>query len=173
MLLLALAWALPSAAQVSALETDSASAYYYTDHFEVLIDRPVDETWPHVVELGTWMPWMASEDSPTGTAVEGRRVTLYGDNVMEVVKVIPERMILLANLPVEENGERSQGTAMVSVIASGGGTLVSIFMNRVYVEVDGAESPQRAKRESTAFAEQRRTTFLDGFLSTLKRLVEQ
>ncbi|KAA9129655.1 hypothetical protein F3N42_14925 [Marinihelvus fidelis] len=173
MLLLVLAWPPPSAAQVSALETDGASAYYYTDHFEVLIDRPVDETWLHVVELGTWMPWMASEDSPTGTAVEGRRVTLYGDNVMEVVKVIPDRMILLANLPVEENGEHSQGTAMVSVMATGDGTLVSIFMNRVYIQVDDVESPQRAKRESTAFAEQRRKTFRDGFLSTLKHLAEQ
>lgn len=165
--------ALSAVAQVSVLDTDVGDAYYYVDHFEIIIDKPISDVWPHVVAMGTWMPWMATEDSPEGTIQEGKKVNLYGGSYIEVVKIIPEKMVLLANLPSVENGEQSQGIAMVSVAEVNGKTLVSIFMSRIYSQLEASNNTQRLTRESAEFAKQRKEVFQNNFLKKLKYLAEQ
>lgn len=159
-------------AQVSVLDADHGDAYYYTDHFEIIIDKPASDVWPHVVAMGTWMPWMATEDSPEGTIQEGKKVNLYGDSYIEVVKIIPQKMVLLTNLPSIENGEQSQGIAMVSVAEADGKTLVSIFMSRIYSQMEASNNTQRITRESAEFAKQRKEVFKNNFLKKLKHLAE-
>jgi hypothetical protein len=159
-------------AQISELDAGLGDSYYYVDHFEIIIDKPLSDVWPHVIAMGKWMPWMASKDSPNEIASEGQKVNLYGDFYIEVVKVIPQKMILLTNLPGVERGEQSQGIAMVSVIEINGKTLVSIFMSRIYNWFEPTENPQREIRESTDFAKQRKATFKDNFLEKLKQLSE-
>lgn len=165
--------AISAVAQVSELDTSLGDSYYYVDHFEVTIDRPVSEVWPHVVTMGRWMPWMAAKDSPSGTISEGKKVHLYGDAYIEVVKIIPRKMVLLANLPNIENGESSQGVAMISVVENQGKTIVSIFMSRIYSWFDSAPNTQRSTRESETFVKQRREMFQEKFLEKLKHLAEQ
>lgn len=159
-------------AQVSALNIDRDDSYYYVDHFEIIIDKPVSDVWPHVLAMGTWMPWMATEYSPEGTVQEGKKINLYGDSYIEVVKIIPQKMILLANLPSVENGEQSQGIAMVSVADVNGNTLVSIFMSRIYLGSEASNNAQRLTRESAEFAKQRKEVFQNNFLKKLKSLAE-
>ncbi|MEW5250033.1 SRPBCC family protein [Microbulbifer sp. 2201CG32-9] len=161
-----------AAAQIYDLETDLGDSYYYTDHFEITIDKPADRVWPQLLHMGQWMPWMAVEGGDSKPVTEGDRVNLYGDVTIEVVKVIPRKMILLANLPHTDRGEQSQGIAMISIAESDGKTLVSLFMNRIYHWFDEAENPQRATRVSADFASQRQATFRDRFLAKLKQLAE-
>jgi hypothetical protein len=174
---LALIWmfiyAVPTVAQVTDLDVGVGKSYYYTDHFEVIIDRPVSEVWPHVLTMGLWMPWMATEESPSGTVSEGKKVQLYGDNYIEVVKIIPKKMVLLANHPNTQNGESSHGVAMVSVVEANGKTLVSIFMSRLYGWFEAAPSTQRSTREAEDFAKQRKEMFQGKFLEKLRLLSEQ
>ena len=81
-------------------------------------------------------------------------------------------MILLANLPSVENGEQSQGIAMVSVADVNGNTLVSIFMCRIYLGSEASNNAQRLTRESAEFAKQRKEVFQNNFLKKLKSLAE-
>ena len=159
-------------AQIYDLEADLGKSYYYTDHFEITIDKPTDRVWPQLLHMGQWMPWMATEGTDSKPVSEGDRVNLYGDVQIEVVKIVPQKMILLANLPHTDRGEQSQGIAMISISESNGKTLVSLFMNRVYYWFDAAENPQRATRASADFANQRRATFRGKFLAKLKQLAE-
>ncbi|MBB3059571.1 SRPBCC family protein [Microbulbifer rhizosphaerae] len=170
-ILLGLCVSFSSVAQINNLETNLGGSYYYVDHFETVIDKPVDEVWPHVVEMSKWMPWMAA-DSESNKISEGDRIHLYGGFYIEVVKIIPKKMIVLANLPNVDRGEQSQGIAMVSVAEANGKTLVSIFMSRIYNWFDSKENPQRATRESSEFSDQRKATFKDNFLVKLKQLAE-
>lgn len=163
---------LSSIAQINDLQESLGDSYYYVDHFETIIDKPAEEVWPHVIEMGKWMPWMASKNSGATKISEGERVHLYGDFYIEVVKIIPQKMIVLANLPNVDQGEQSQGIAMVSITESNGKTLVSIFMSRIYNWFDSKENSQRKTRESKEFANKRKETFKDNFLARLKQLSE-
>ena len=42
-------------AEVSPLESDVTESYYYTDHYEVVIDKRASDVWPHIVDMGAWM----------------------------------------------------------------------------------------------------------------------
>ncbi len=116
---------------------------------------------------------MATKESPGGTVSEGKKVQLYGDNYIEVVKIIPQKMILLANHPSTQSGESSQGVAMVSVVEANGKTLVSIFMSRLYGWFEAAPNTQRPTRESESFARQREEMFQGNFLEKLRKLAEE
>lgn len=159
-------------AQISPLDTDLGDAYYYVDHFDIAIDRPIKDVWPHILAMSSWMPWMAGTDSESPTVSEGDRINLYGDFYVEVVKVIPENMILIVNWPVAEGGEETQGIAMVTAKESGCRTLVSIFMSRIFYWFEGEENPQRMTKKSPDFVNSRRSTFKDNFLVQLKTLAE-
>ncbi|WP_299944215.1 hypothetical protein [uncultured Microbulbifer sp.] len=159
-------------AQVSNIESNFGDSYYYVDHFEIIIDKPANEVWPHVLEMGKWMPWMNQGNSKDSQISENDRVHLYGEFYIEVVKIIPQKMILLANLPAVEEGEESQGVAMVSISESNGVTQVSMFMSRIYNWFEPEINYKRATRESVEFSNQRKSTFRDNFLGKLKQLSE-
>ncbi len=158
--------------QISQIDASSGDSYYYIDHFETVIDKPADEVWPHVIEMGKWMPWMANDESKAGKISEHDRVHLYGDYYVEVVKIVPQKLIILANLPAEDEGGESQGVAMISTSEFKGKTLVSIFMSRIYYWFEDEPDPLRATRESSDFSSNRKVTFQGNFLAKLKQLAE-
>lgn len=114
----------PSFAQIQNLESGLGNSYNYADHFDIVINKPVDEVWPHVINMSTWMSWMANKNTETSEVLEGDKINLYGDFYIEVAKVIPKKMILLVNPPAIERGEQTQGIAMVSIVEHDGKTLV-------------------------------------------------
>lgn len=159
-------------AQVSPLDSDVGESYYYTDHYEVVIDRPVSSVWPLIIDMGSWMAGLneANDSKPVG--VEGEIFRLYGNFYMEVVKVIPEKMLLLVNLPNTQEGEDTQGTAMITAQEVDGKTLVSLFMNRIYLWSRSETNVLREKRESSDFAVNRKVMFKANF-ARLKELAEK
>ena len=159
-------------AQISPLKSDVGNSYYYIDHYEVVIDQPVGDVWPFIIDMGAWMPGLkkANESSPIG--VEGEVFRLYGDFHMEVAKVIPEKMLLLVNLPNIQEGEKTQGTAMITVSEESGKTLVSLIMNRIYLWPKSEKNILREKRESSEQVDSRARIYKQGFLARLKKLSE-
>ena len=78
-------------AQISPLESNEGESYYYTDHYEIVIDKPVSDVWPFIIDMGSWMAGLndANDSSPIGA--EGEVIRLYGNFYIEIVKVIPEK----------------------------------------------------------------------------------
>lgn len=157
--------------QISPLESEIGASYYYTDHYEVLIEKPVEDVWPHILEMGSWMPWAAADEG--GSVVsEGDIINLYEDFYIEVAKVLPESMILLVNLPNSQEGEDTQGLAMVTAKEADGKTLVSLFMSRIYYWFSIDENGLRERRSTSEFRASRRATYKENFLLKLKELAE-
>ena len=165
---------LPAAdAQISPLDSSIDESYYYTDHYEVVINRSVSEVWPHVVEISSWMPGLDALNETKPMGVEGETFRLYGNFHMQVVKVIPEKMLLLVNLPNIQKGEETRGIAMVTAQEVDGKTLVSIFMSRIYFWSKAEKNELREKRESSGHIEKRKRMYKEGFLERLRALAEQ
>jgi len=91
---------------------------------------------------------------------------------MEVVKVIPEKILLLVNLPNRQEGEYTQGSAMVTVQEVEGKTVVSLFMNRIYLWSLAGENILRKRRESDSYQSNRKSIYQNNFLTKLKKLAE-
>jgi hypothetical protein len=161
-----------ASAQVAPLGGEAESSYYYIDHYEVVIEDELSAVWPVLVDLGKWMPGLAEANDPMPPVTQGAVLHLYDDFYLEVAKVIPEKMILLVNLPNSQEGEDTQGIAMISAHGFGEETLVSLFMSRIYFWLAVDENPLRATRESADFIESRRAAYEDNVLSRLRLAVE-
>jgi len=136
-------------AQVSPLDSTLGESYYYVDHYEVLIDRPASAVWPFVVDFGSWMPGILDANETRPIAKEGEIFRLYGEFFMEVSKVIPERLLVMVNLPATQEREDTHGLMMLSVKEADGRTVVSMFMSRIFYWFETEENALRERREST------------------------
>lgn len=158
-------------AQISPLDGEFGDSYYFVDHYEVDVNRPVSEVWPAVVHLGSWLPGLAEANERSPVAVEGEIFRLYGDFFMEVIKVIPESFLVMLNLPNSQGGEQTQGVAMLSLRDKGGRTVVSLFMSRFFFWPEQSQNSLRTRRESAEFSEERRKNYRT-ILNTLKEIAE-
>src|SRR5690606_17425802 len=129
----------------------------------------LEDVWPHVLQMGSWMPWLGDESSVIS---EGDIINLYDDFYIEVAKVIPESTVLLVHLPNSQEGEDTQGVAMVTAKEVAGKTLVSLFMSRIYYWFNSDENGLLERRSSQEFGASRRATYKEGFLFKLKELAE-
>ena len=118
------------------------------------------------------MPGLKEANESSPIAVEGEVFRLYGNFHMEVVKVIPEKMLLLVNLPNIQEGEKTQGTAMITVSEENGKILVSLIMNRIYIWPRYEKNVLRERRKSSERSENRSHMYNQGFLANLKKLSE-
>jgi hypothetical protein len=134
-----------ASAQVAPLDGDVGDCYYYVDHYEVVVENRLSEVWPVLVDLGSWMPGLAEANEPMPPVMQGAVFRLYDDFYIEVAKVIPEKMILLVNLPNSQEGEDTQGIAMISAHGVGEKTMVSIFMSRIYFWFEAEDNLLRRK----------------------------
>lgn len=159
-------------AQIDPLDEHLGDSYYYVDHFEVVLEKRLSEVWPTLVDLSSWMPGLAEANEPLPDMTQGAVFHLYDDFYMEVAKIIPERMILLVNLPGSQQGEDTQGIAMISTHGVGDKTIVSIFMSRIFFWFEAEENPLRERRNSVEFVEARRSSYEDDILQRLREAVE-
>ncbi len=166
-------------AQEGIIESNLSDSYHYVDHYEVLIDAAPGDVWPHVLDFASWMDRfdMLHESGPV--RAEGQILRPYEGQefLVEIVKLIPERIVVSVNLPSSSEGEESVGISMITLAEVDGRTLVSNFMSRQYDRSQDApdqDAPNRSKarRASEEFKDFNRTLW-DGFLANLKRLAEQ
>lgn len=75
--------------QVSPLEVESGDSYYYVDHFEIIIDKPISDVWPHILNMSSWMPWMEGVNNRTLNVSEGALISAFNafsaDSVTDLV----------------------------------------------------------------------------------------
>ncbi len=159
-------------AQISPLNSEVGNSYYYIDHYEATIEKPVSDVWPFIIDMGVWMPGLKEVNESSPAAIEGEVFRLYDNFHMEVVKVIPEKMILLVNLPNIQEGEKTQGTTMITLSEENGKTLVSLIMNRIYLWPKSEKNILRERRESSEFVNSRNHMYKQGLLARLKKLSE-
>ncbi len=150
------------------------SAYHYVSHYSVKIDVPANAVWSHLVDLSSWMyEFELSVDSGTpGQEGEVRRLYSGQDFLIEITKIIPNELLVFANLPISFNGEYSTGVGVITLNESDGMTTVMLTMSRRYSWDSAEPNPQRSMRESPEFQEQSRAMWNDRFLPKLKSLAE-
>jgi hypothetical protein len=159
-------------AGVSPLSSKLGDSYYFVDHYDIVIDRPANEIWPHLLDFGSWLApatgkGMIHVSGPRHG--EGEVFRLYnGENFfMQVTKIIPDKLLVGVNLPTAQQGESAlAGIVMVTLTGQGAKTVVSMFMSRQYSWFGKAPDPLRKVRGSERFAESRRA----GFEKSLQRL---
>jgi hypothetical protein len=169
----ALLGARSASAGSSLIESDLANAYYFVEHYEVLIDRAPGAVWPHLLDMGSWM-YRFDMIPVSGPQSEERQVfRLYAGEefFFEIVKVIPGRMIVGVNLPSTMHGEEMIGVSMLTLTEVNGRSLVAIFMSRHNTWPEAGKNLLRETRDSAEFRESTHAMW-DGFMQRLRELAE-
>ena len=150
------------------------TAYYFTSHYSIDINAPSSAVWDQLIDLGSWMYEfdLSLEFGEPGQAGAVRRLYAGQDFFIETTMIVPNELLVFANLPATFNGELSTGIAVIALIEVEGVTTVSLTMSRRYSWDSEEPNPMRAVRESVEFQERTRTMWEDGFLGRLRSLVE-
>ncbi len=161
-------------ASESITDEPTSNAYYYSSHYSIEIDAPASTVWENLIDLGSWMYEfdMALESGTPGREGEVRRLYVGQDFFIETTKVIPNELLVFANLPASFNGESSTGIAVISLYEATGVTTVRLTMSRRYSWDSDEPNPMRSMRESAEFQERTRAMWEDRFLGRLRSLAE-
>jgi len=155
-------------------EPDGVS-YRFVSHYSVRIDASADVVWKRLVDLGAWMYEFEMSHVSGVPGGEGEVFRLYPgeDFLLQVVSLVPHRLLVVANLPSTFRDEFSTGTGVISLHESEGTTTVDITMSRRYTWLGDGPNPVKAERESAEFAEANRSMWQDRFLGRLRSLAQE
>ncbi len=152
----------------------TGSAYSYVSHYSVDIQASRETVWEQLIELESWMYEfdLTLESGVAGQAGEVRRLYAGQDFFIQTTMVIPNELLVFANLPATFNGERSTGIAVIALSEDQGITTVRLTMSRRYSSTSDETDQMREMRESPEFQERTRGMWQDRFLERLRSLVE-
>jgi hypothetical protein len=160
-----------ASAQHTIVDSSAANAYFFVDHYEIVIDAPPESVWPHALDLPAWMG-LIHESGPRGEVGEVYRLYDGEEFFFETTRLIPQRLLLGVLHPFEIQGEQSLGMGMIVLTDLGGRTLVSNFMSRHFAWLQDGPNPLRERRESADYLELTNSMQTEN-LERLKALVEQ
>ncbi len=151
-----------------------AEAYYFSSHYTIEIDASASAVWEQLIDLGSWMYELelSLESGSPGEVGEVRRLYAEQDFFIQTIEVIPNELLVFANLPATFNGEESTGITVISLSEANGATIVRLTMSRRFSWAGTEPNPMRATRESPEFQERTRAMWEDRFLDRLRSLVE-
>lgn len=154
------------------IDSEFANSYHFVDTYEILIERPPDVVWPQLANLASWMGAMLHESGPVGA--EGEVFRLYeGQNFFaQIVKIVPEKMLVVVNLPSSVEGEELEGISMLTLTEVDGSTLVSNFMSRHFHWIGAGPDVRRERRTSPEYQEFNREMWEEQLLPRLRELAE-
>lgn len=163
-----------SSAEEVLIASEFSNSYHYVDHYEIVIDASTKDIWPALIDMSSWMDELAVQHESGPPLSEGQVFVLYGDPNyrLEIVKLVPERMLVAANLPSSVEGEDSVGIATITLIESEGSTVVASSMVRQYTWSGDGPDPGRERRNSEEYR-QLNETLWGNMLSRLKQQVEE
>ncbi len=148
--------------------------YNYVSHYEVLIKAPAEEVWPVLRDLSKWM--YAFDLSPVSgdKGEEGEILRLYPeqDFLIQITKIVPNKLLVIANLPSTFRQELSTGVASISLQEMAGNSIVRIVMSRRYSWLGEGDNPMKEFRKSEEFALNSKALWQGRLLGKLKYLVE-
>ena len=124
----AIAFASVAMASETVTPEPDESSYYFVSHYSVDVNAPASAVWKQLIDVGSWMyEFELSLDSGTpGQEGEVRRLYPGQGFFIEITKVIPNELLVFANLPSSSNGEYSTGVAVITLSESGGITTVRL-----------------------------------------------
>lgn len=155
------------------IDSELSDSYHFVDTYEISINSAPHEVWRHLVDMASWPGWgMTHESGPREQEGEVLRLYPGQEFFVQIVKLIPDRMMVVANLPSNMQGEESVGLAMITLTKIEDSTLVSVFMARHYDWTGEGPDPLRQKRASDEFREFNRQNWDNGFLPHLRDLAE-
>lgn len=140
----------PAPAQHNIIDSNVAEAYFFVDHYEIVIEKPPEQVWPHVLDLESWMGFI-HESGPRNEVGEVFRMYEGEDFFFETTKLIPNRLLIGILHPFEIQGEESLGMGMMVLTDLDGKTLVSNFMSRHFAWHQDGPNPVRNTRESAEY----------------------
>ncbi len=170
----AMGCSMPAVASETITSEPDGSSYHYVSHYTVDIDAPATAVWDHLIDLRSWMYEfdMSLESGTPGQEGEVRRLYPGQDFFVQITKIVPNELLVLANLPVTFNGEYSTGVVVITLTESDGVTTIELTMSRRYSWDSAEPNPARERRESPEFQERARAMWEDRFLGRLRTLVE-
>ncbi len=150
------------------------SSYHFVSHYSVDVNASAAAVWQQLIDVGSWMYEfdLSLESGAPGQEGEVRRLYPGQDFFIEITKVIPNELLVFANLPATLNGEHSTGIAVITLGEREGTTTVNLTMSRRYSWDSDEPNAQRTMRESPEFQERTRAMWQDRFLGRLRSLVE-
>lgn len=155
-------------------EPDGRS-YHYVSHYSVAIDAPAASVWQHLVQLRSWMYELELSHVSGTPGAEGEVLKLYPDQdfFIQVTRQIPDRLLVIANLPATFRDELGTGVGVITLNEAGGVTTVDLTMSRRYTWLAAGPDPNKAERASEAFNEATERMWQERFLGRLRALAEQ
>jgi hypothetical protein len=160
-------------AEETLTEEPGAAAYHFSSSYRIEIAASAGHVWPHLIDYGAWMYdfEMSVHIGQAGEIGEVRRLYPGQDFFIQTIGMVPNENLVIANLPSEFRGEHSTGVGVISLVESGGKTIVTLTMARRYeASGEGAEA-MKQMRSSQAFEGGTRETW-NRFLGRLKDLAE-
>ena len=155
------------------VDEPNGSAYHYVKSYRIEVAKSPRDVWPHVMDLGAWMYdfEMTTVEGVPGQV--GSVVRLYEGQAFKTLltAVEPERLLIMANLPITDRGETGTGIGVVQLTETGGGTEVSLVMSRRYDWRGMRENVLRTTRMTPEF-NQRTDAVWTRFLGRLKAMAE-
>lgn len=150
------------------------SSYHYVSHYSIEIDAPVDTVWKNLIDVSSWMYEfeLTLVAGTPGEEGEVRRLYEGQEFLVEITKVIPNELLVIANLPSSFNGEYSTGVTVITLDEMGGVTRVRLTMSRRYSWNSDTPDTQKQMRESAEFSERTKAMWQDRFLGKLRSLAE-
>lgn len=134
------------------LEPENES-YNFVSHYRIEIAAPKSKVWEHLVDLGSWMYEFEISTVSGPKAEVGEILRLYPDQefYIQITKAVPERVLVISNLPSTFNKEESTGVSVMTLNAYEGGTILDLTMSRRYVWTGDGQNAYRSRRQSEEF----------------------
>lgn len=156
----------------SLVDEPDGDTYNFVSHYAVKIEAPAARVWAHLIELGSWMYDFEMKPVAGFNALEGKVLQLYEGQqfYVQITKAIPQRLLVIANLPTSMEGEQlTSGISVTMLTEHEGTTTVDLTMSRRYSWPQPGENHLKKRRQSDAFIANTRATWAR-FLSRLSTL---
>jgi len=173
-LVFAFAWWSSAALAASTIVAEPDGAYHFVSSYRVVIDAPVTRVWRQLMDLKSWMYEFELEPLAGEPGRPGEVLRLYAgqDFAIQLLQVVPDETLVIANLPSDFRGEHSTGTGVITLHPVEQSTIVELVMSRRYAATGDGANETRARRESDDFRQVTDAMWRDRFLGRLKCLAE-
>jgi len=147
--------------------------YHFVSQYSIEVAAPNEVVWKHLTNLGSWMYEfeMSHYSGKVGQVGEVFRLYPQQDFLVQITSLVPDKTLVIANLPSTIGGERSTGVGVITLNKIRGKTIVNLIMSRRYTWLGQGSNPLKATRESMAFQKNTRATW-NKFLEKLRSLSE-
>ena len=156
------------------IEEPDGAAYHYTSHHSIDIPAEPMVVWSQLIRLGAWMYEfeMAAVSGIPGETGSVFRLYEGQDFLVQIIHSVPGSVLVMANLPIEFQGEQGTGVGVTTLTPVAAGTQVNLIMSRRYRWRSEGTNPFRQRRESADFQAATSARW-DRFLARLSELATQ